>query len=153
LADALRQLGQRAVRPLMTHGGRPSPADLEPVWRDLHRMGLTAPVGEDAPDAGTAVLIAEEVGFADPGVGYDLVSRYRAASMIDTLGGPEQREAYLPGLVAGAGAGVAYFEGFGREPRELRTLARRTVDGWELTGRKIGVTRAGELQVVVAADA
>lgn len=153
LADALRQLGQRAIRPLMTHGGRPSPADLERVWRDLHGMGLTAPVGEDAPDAGTAVLIAEEVGFADPGVGYDLVSRYRAASMIDTLGDPSQRAAYLPRLVAGGGAGVAYFEGFGRSPRELRTVARRTGVGWELTGRKIGVTRAGDPQVVVAADA
>lgn len=155
LADAIRQLGQRAIRPLMTHGGRPSPSDLERVWRDLHGMGLTAPVGEDAPDAGTAVLIAEEVGFADPGVGYDLVSRYRAASMIDTLGSPSQREAYLPRLVveAGSGAGVAYFEGFGRTPRELRTLATRTGDEWELSGRKIGVTRAGDLQVVVAADA
>jgi alkylation response protein AidB-like acyl-CoA dehydrogenase len=155
LAEALRQLGQRAIRPLMTHGGRPSPADLERVWRDLHGMGLTAPVGDDAPDVSTAVLIAEEAGFADPGVGYDLVSRYRAASMIDTLGSPEQREAYLPRLVAdaGFGAGVAYFEGFGRSPRELRTLARRTGDGWELTGRKIGVTRPADLQVVAAADA
>lgn len=153
LADALRQLGQRDIRPLMTHGGRPSSTDLERVWSDLHGMGLTAPVGEDAPDGSTAVLIAEEIGFADPGVGYDLVSRYRAASMIDTLGSPEQREAYLPALVAGSGAGVAYFEGFGRSPRELRTVARRTDEGWELTGRKIGVTRPGDLQVVVAADA
>lgn len=155
LADALRQLGQRAIRPLMSHGGRPSPADLAQVWRDLHGMGLTAPVGEDTPDGSTAVLIAEEVGFADPGVGYDLVSRYRAASMIDTLGSPEQREAYLPGLVAdaGASAGVAYFEGFGRSPRELCTTARRAGDGWELCGRKIGVTRPSDVQVVVAADA
>lgn len=61
----------------------------------------------------------------------------------------------LPGLVADAalGAGVAYFEGFGRSPRELRTVARRTTDGWELTGRKIGVTRANDLQVIVTADA
>ena len=153
LADALRQLGQRAIRPLMTHGGHPSSADLQRVWRDLHGMGLTAPVGDDAPDASTAVLIAEEAGFADPGVGYDLVSRSRAAAMIDTLGSAEQREAYLPALIAGAGAGVAYFEGFGRSPRELRTLARRTGEGWELTGRKIGVIRPGDLQVVVAADA
>jgi hypothetical protein len=155
LADALRRLGQRAVRPLMTHGGHPSPAELEPVWRDLHTMGLTTPVGEDAPDALTAVLIAEEVGFADPGVGYDLVSRYRAASMIDTLGSRSQREAHLTQLVddAGSGAGVAYFEGYGRSPRELRTSAGRTDDGWMLTGRKIGVTRASDLQVVVAADA
>jgi hypothetical protein len=139
----------------MTHGGRPSPADLQRVWRDLHGMGLTAPAGEDAPDASTAVLIAEEVGFADPGIGYDLVSRYRAASMIDTLASPEQRDTYLRPLVAEAvpGAGVAYFEGFGRSPRELRTMARRTGEGWELTGRKIGVTRPGELQVVVAAVA
>lgn len=155
LADALRQLGQRAIRPLMTHGGHPSPAELERVWRDLHGMGLTAPVGEDAPDGPTAVLIAEELGFADPGIGYDLVSRYRAASMIDTLGRPEQRDAYLTRLVAdpGSTAGVAYFEGFGRSPRELRTLARRTGDGWELSGRKIGVTRVEGPQVVVAADA
>jgi alkylation response protein AidB-like acyl-CoA dehydrogenase len=155
LADALRQFGQRVVRPLMTHGGHPSPADLEQVWRDLHGMGLTAPVSEDhggqgAPDAGTAVLIAEEIGVADPGVGYDLVSRYRAATMIDTLGSPEQRAALLPRPVAGADAGVAYFEGFGRTPLELRTTARRTAGGWELTGRKIGVTRPGDPQVVVA---
>lgn len=158
LADALRQFGQRVVRPLMTHGGRPAPASLEPVWRELHGMGLTAPVaetsgGQGAPDAGTAVLIAEEVGFADPGVGYDLVSRYRAAAMLDTLGSPDQRAAHLPALLAGGGAGVAYFEGFGRSPGELGTGARRVGDGWALTGRKIGVTRPGELQVVVTGDA
>jgi hypothetical protein len=154
LADALRQFGQRVVRPLMTHGGRPAPASLEPVWRELHGMGLTAPVaeasgGQGAPDAGTAVLIAEEVGFADPGVGYDLVSRYRAAAMLDGLGG----HTHLPALLAGGGAGVAYFEGFGRSPAELRTTARRVDGGWELTGRKIGVTRPGELQIVVTGEA
>ncbi len=162
LADALRQLGQRTIRPAMAHGGNPSQTDLAGVWRDLHGMGLASPVraehgGEGIPDAATSVLIAEEIAFGDPGVGYDLVCRSHAATLIDTLGSAAQRESYLPRLLGdpGFGAGIAYFEGYGRSPLELGTVARRSADGWALTGRKIGVTRpaVADVQVVLAADA
>jgi hypothetical protein len=141
LAEALRRLAQRSVRGPMAHGGLPPADGLAPAWAALHQMGLCAPVGADRPDLITATLIAEEVGFGDPGLAYQLVCRARAAAMIADLGTEEQRSAWLPRLAGEPGclASVGYFEGFGRSPDELRTSARRVGDGWRLSGTKIGV--------------
>jgi hypothetical protein len=141
LAEALRRLAQRSVRGPMAHGGVPPAGGLAAAWAALHQMGLCAPVGADRPDPMTAMLIAEEVGFGDPGLAYQLVCRARAAAMIADLGTGEQRSAWLPRLAADPGclASVGYFEGFGRSPLELRTSARRVGDGWRLSGTKIGV--------------
>lgn len=160
LRATLQQLGERSIRPAAAHGGRPSPEALAGIWSDLHGMGLTAPVGPDhggqgSPDATTAMLIAEEIAYGDPGIGYELVSRAAAASMIENLGTPEQRDRFLPRLVTDREfvGGVGYFEGFGRGPTELASTASRRGGQWELTGSKIGVVHPagpGVLVLVVA---
>lgn len=160
LADVVRQLGERAVRPILHDGGKAAPADLAEVWRGLYEMGLTAPVsvaydGQGTPDPGTCLLIAEEIGYGDPGVAYDLVSTCQAALMIEELGTEAQRSAYLPRFAhdAAFSAGVAYFEGFGRSPRELGAVAQRANEDWLLNGRKVGVTRPNEVDVLVVVAA
>ncbi|AIJ21281.1 acyl-CoA dehydrogenase domain protein [Amycolatopsis methanolica 239] len=162
LADVVRQLGERAIRPILHDGGRATPADLAGVWRDLYEMGLTAPVnaeydGQGRPDPGTCLLIAEEIGYGDPGVAYDLVSTCQAALLIEELGTEAQRTAYLPRFAhdPAFSTGVAYFEGFGRTPQELGAVAKRAGEEWRLNGRKVGVTRPSEADVlvVVTADA
>lgn len=156
VADALRRLGERTIRPALAHGGVPAPGGLDPAWAALTEMGLCAPTGADRPGLSTAMLIAEEVGFGDPGVAYELVCRSRASAMIEDLGTPAQRREFLPAPSSGRDrfASVAYFEGFGRSPSELRTRARQHPDGWLLSGHKIGVglSDRADVLVVIAAD-
>jgi alkylation response protein AidB-like acyl-CoA dehydrogenase len=109
-------------------------------------------------NAMTLVLLAIQLGHADPGVALAIVSSWQAHILLDAAGSDEQLERF--GLNDHEGtlqdlATVLFYEGFGRSPSEFTTSARRSGNEWELNGRKELVAHPleAEVQVVLARDA
>lgn len=125
----------------------------EDVRRTAHEMGLgLATVPESAGGQGlslaTAVLIEEELGFGDAGAAFGLAGPGAFARAVVELGTAEQQVRLLAPFAAGDGhdkfGAVAWSEAKPNASRAgFSTVARRTGDGWELTGKKAFVQNAG----------
>lgn len=121
--------------------------------RDLFRkvgqagfLGLKfAPeVGGSGPDFLAAAVWTEELARAGSGgVAADLgATTDLAALYVDRAGSPELRQRYLPPTLAGEliGALAITEPEAGSDVAGIRTRARRTADGWSLSGTKIFIT-------------
>jgi alkylation response protein AidB-like acyl-CoA dehydrogenase len=127
----------------------------------LHQLGVAAPVPEELgghgiPGVATALRIAEELAWGDPGIAIAALQAGGAALLIAGCGSPEQQARHLPRFTAASPlrAALLVYEGFGRQPSELTTTAARDAGGWVLRGDKVGVLHPNdaELAVVVARD-
>ncbi len=136
-----------------------APAALEAA---LHRLGVAAPVpeefgGQGVPGLHSALRIAEELAWGDPGLAIAALGSGHAALLIGECGAPQQRARYLPGFAGPKPprATLLLYEGFGRQPSELSTRAHGQGDAWTLSGEKVGVLHPldAELSVVVARSA
>jgi alkylation response protein AidB-like acyl-CoA dehydrogenase len=107
--------------------------------------GKYALPGEDgAVEPLSALLAAQEYGYADPGIAVVIAGAWQAQLLSGGRAGDAPAQLTSPLL----------FEGFGRSPSEFRTTAARTTGGWTLTGRKEAVLHPGAAagSVVVARD-
>jgi alkylation response protein AidB-like acyl-CoA dehydrogenase len=125
----------------------------------LHALGVACPVpekygGQGVPDLVTHLMVAEELAWGDPGIAYAALGAGHAAVFIAQCGTREQQDAWLPrftGAEPVAGS-VLLYEGFGRQPSELRTRAEKVGPCWVITGEKAEVLHPGapEVAVIVA---
>ena len=114
------------------------------VWDDFAQanlLGVTLP--EDVGGMGYGVMelavLLEEVGAHVAPVPL-LATVGLAAMTIAEHGSPEQREAHLPGVVAGSSVLTAALQEAGdADPLAPLTTARRDGSAWRLDGRKVGV--------------
>ncbi len=124
------------------------PVDLVHKMGDLGLFGLTAP--EEYGGAGgdfTSLCVAiEELGRVDQAVGITLEAGVGLGiSPIQTYGTPEQRERWLPDLVAGrriAGFGLTE-PGAGSDAGATRTKAQLDDGEWVVDGAKAFITNSG----------
>jgi len=125
----------------------------------LHALGVACPIpeahgGQGVPDLVTYLMIAEEIAWGDPGIAYAALGAGHAALLIAQCGTPEQQRAWLQRFAAAepAAGSVLLYEGFGRDPSELRTRAERAGPSWVITGEKAEVVNpaAPEVAVIVA---
>jgi alkylation response protein AidB-like acyl-CoA dehydrogenase len=125
----------------------------------LHALGVACPVpeslgGQGLPDLVTALMLAEELAWGDPGIAQAALAAGHVALLIASCGTPEQQQRWLPRFLEERppAASLLYYEGFGRQPSELRTRAERAASGWRITGEKRGVPHPGTaaLGVIVA---
>jgi alkylation response protein AidB-like acyl-CoA dehydrogenase len=119
-------------------------------WRaELRSGGLLAPHWpRDAGGAGLGLaqqmILAQELAWADaPRLTLFYVSLYHAAGTILAMGTPEQRDAYLPGILDGD----VWCQGFseteaGSDLASLQTSARRDGACYVVSGHKIWSTGA-----------
>jgi acyl-CoA dehydrogenase len=129
LADASR----RIVRAMASEG--------------LLRCTVPKSHGGDAEHVEARAIVAAREGTAyGSGLADALLALQGLGSLPITLAGSDaQREAWLPKVASGAAiAGFAVTEPeAGSDVASMRTHARKTADGWELTGTKTFISNAG----------
>ncbi len=129
------------------------------VANALHALGVAAPIpeamgGQGAPDLVTYLMVAEELGWGDPGIAYAALGAGHPALLVARCGTDAQQRAWLPRFLGAdaPAASLLLYEGFGRAPSELRTRAEPTADGWRLFGEKAEalLPAADGLSVIIA---
>ena len=129
------------------------PADLMPKMGELGLFGLTAPeeyggAGMTGEDGGftTLCLAIEEIGRVDQAMGITLEAAVGLGiNPILTFGTEEQKQTWLPDLVAGtrlAGFGLTE-PGAGSDAGATRTRAELVDGEWVLNGAKQFITNSG----------
>ncbi|MFD7610375.1 acyl-CoA dehydrogenase family protein [Streptomyces sp. NPDC059828] len=137
LRAAVAALGQR-------HGAA---HDREALWSEaakLGYLGVNLPVEYGGGGSGMAELsiVLEELGAAGCPLLMLVVSPAICGTVIARFGTEEQKQAWLPGLADGSRTmafGITEPDA-GSNSHRITTTARRTEDGWVLTGRKVFIS-------------
>jgi short/branched chain acyl-CoA dehydrogenase len=162
----VREFANDAVEPHVAQWDRDHhfPVDLVPVMGELGLFGLVVPEAYggslEHSDGGafTSLCIAiEELGRVDQSIGITLSAGVGLGiNPILTYGTDDQRETWLPDLVAGralAGFGLTEPDG-GSDAGSPRTRAVREGDEWVVDGAKAFITNSGtEITSVVTVTA
>src|SRR2546421_3418973 len=128
-------------------------------WRQLAEwgyFGLRVPTefGGTALDPLTGVLVAEGLGEGcrDGGLVFSAgVQAWVLTSGLLKYGSEEQKQRYLPGLVAGSviGALAITEPDSGSDAFAMRTRATKVDGGWSLAGRKTYITNGPAADLVI----
>jgi short/branched chain acyl-CoA dehydrogenase len=126
------------------------PADLVPKMGDLGLFGLVVPEeyggAGDGGDFTSLCVAIEELGRVDQSIGITLSAGVGLGiNPILTYGTEEQKQRFLPDLVAGrtlAGFGLTEPEA-GSDAAATRTRAVRDADEWVIDGAKAFITNSG----------
>jgi isovaleryl-CoA dehydrogenase len=120
----------------------------------LGLIGVTIPEADGGAgmDATAAVIVHEELAYADPG--FTLAYLAHALLFVNNFyyaGKPSHRERYLPGVLSGEVVGAMGMTepAAGTDVLGMQTVARRAGDDYILDGRKMFITNAGESGVVL----
>ena len=153
--DAVREFAETEVRPHVQAMDEAAQfrADLIPKFFELGLMGIEVP--EQYGGAGgsifMAVLAIEELARVDASAAiYVDVHNTLVNNGFLRWGSDEQQRRYFPRLTTDLLGAFALSEpGSGSDAFALETRAERTVDGWELTGRKFWITNGAEAGVFI----
>jgi len=146
----VREFAEAEVAPHIATWDREEhfPVDLIPKMGDLGLFGLVVPEefgGADGDFTSLCVAI-EELGRVDQSIGITLSAGVGLGiNPILTYGSQEQKEQYLPDLVAGralAAFGLTESEA-GSDAGATRTKARLDGDEWVINGSKAFITNSG----------
>lgn len=152
LRAALHELAAEVLRPAARECEAAKQTS-EPIWRQIHESGFTAPVdgasaGRRTPEPITHCIAAEELAWGDPGIAYQVLGSGLAAVVIARGGSDEQKARYLPLFLepTPTRSFVALAEKVAAgDLEELET----TVDGGKVAGEKYGVLNASDAAVGV----
>jgi butyryl-CoA dehydrogenase len=163
---SVREFAQAEIAPNAAQWDRDHhfPVDVVAKMGELGLFGLTAPeeyggaglADEDGPFTSLCLAI-EEIGRVDQSMGITLEAGVGLGiNPILTFGTPEQKETWLPDLVAGrrlAGFGLTE-PGSGSDAAETRTKAELADGEWVIDGAKQFITNSGsEITSVVTVTA
>ena len=153
--DTARGFAQRELAPSAAQRDEEERYD-RALFNRMGELGLTAiPYPEELGGAGLSyfawVLACEEIAVADMGMAVSLSVHILSQLCIYAHGTDEQRTRWLPAMTAGThlGAFALSEPGAGSDAAALSLAARRTDDGYALTGTKVWITNAGEADVYV----
>jgi acyl-CoA dehydrogenase len=153
--DTAREFAQRELAPTVAQRDEEERYDRR-LFTRMGELGLTAiPYPEELGGAGLSyfawALACEEIAAADMGMAISLSVHVLAQLCIYAHGTDEQRERLLPAMTAGEklGAFALTEPGAGSDAAALSLAARRTNDGYALTGTKVWITNAGEADLYV----
>ncbi|MFD5424274.1 acyl-CoA dehydrogenase family protein [Streptomyces sp. NPDC127084] len=121
--------------------------DRDALWAEaakLGYLGVNLPVeyGGGGSGMGELSIVLEELGAAGCPLLMMVVSPAICGTVISRFGTEEQKRAWLPGLADGSRTmafGITEPDA-GSNSHRITTTARRTDDGWVLTGRKVFVS-------------
>jgi alkylation response protein AidB-like acyl-CoA dehydrogenase len=154
--DTAREFAQRELAPSAAKRDEEERYDRS-LFTRMGALGLTAiPYPEELGGAGLSyfawVLACEEIAAADMGMAVSLSVHVLSQLCIYAHGTDEQRARLLPPMTAGThlGAFALSEPGAGSDAAALSLAARRTDDGYALTGTKVWITNAGEADIYVA---
>ena len=146
----VREFAEAEVAPYIATWDREEhfPVDLVPKMGDLGLFGLVVPeeFGGAAGDFTSLCVAIEELGRVDQSIGITLSAGVGLGiNPILTYGSQEQKERWLPDLVAGralAAFGLTESEA-GSDAGATRTKARLDGDQWVVNGSKAFITNSG----------
>ena len=146
----VREFAETEVAPHIAEWDRSAyfPTELIPKMGDLGLFGLVVPEQYGGADADfmSLVVAIEELGRVDQSIGITLSAGVGLGiNPILSFGSEEQKEQFLPDLVAGrALAAFGLTEpGGGSDAGATRTRAVREGDDWVLNGAKAFITNSG----------
>ena len=153
--DTAREFAQRELAPTAAQRDEEECYD-RALFTRMGELGLTAiPYPEELGGAGLSyfawALACEEIAVADMGMAVSLSVHVLSQLCIYAYGTDEQRQRLLPAMTAGEhlGAFALTEPGAGSDAAALALAARRTDDGYALTGTKVWITNGGEADVYV----
>src|SRR3954451_11814751 len=153
--DSVREFAKSEVRPLvssMDEAARFEPS-LIPKFFELGLMGIEVPEQYGGAGGGVfmAVLAIQELARVDASAAiYVDVHNTLVNNAFLRWASDEQQRRYFPKLTCDLLGAFALSEpGSGSDAFALATRAERTVDGWELTGRKFWITNGAEAGVFI----
>jgi acyl-CoA dehydrogenase len=153
--DTAREFAQRELAPTVAQRDEEERYD-RLLFTRMGQLGLTAiPYPEELGGAGLSyfawALACEEIAAADMGMAVSLSVHVLSQLCIYAHGTDEQRERLLPAMTAGEhlGAFALTEPGAGSDAAALSLAARRTDEGYALTGTKVWITNGGEADVYV----
>ena len=127
------------------------------AWEKAGAAGLLCPqvpeaYGGPGLDFAFNAIVSEEISYLGSAVGFTLQSDIVADYLVH-YGSEEQKQRYLPGMVAGTTiSAIAMTEpGAGSDLQGLKTIARRDGNGWRLSGSKTYITNGASADLVVVA--
>ncbi len=153
--DSARDYCRERLMPRILEANRREQFDRE-ILRELGQLGMLGPTIDGYGCAGASHvaygLVAREVERVDSG--------YRSAMSVQSslvmhpihaYGSEAQRQKYLPPLARGDLVGCFGLTepDAGSDPSSMRTRARKTGDGWVLSGTKMWITNAPIADVLV----
>jgi 3-oxocholest-4-en-26-oyl-CoA dehydrogenase beta subunit len=143
------QLGNEALR-AHERSGQPFPAALWSALAEAGLLGISLPddVGGSGLGFLEACLTLEQVGRTTAPIPF--YGTVLAALVIDRFGSDEQRQALLPGVVAGATVLTVALTESGTGPLAPMTEASADGDGWRLSGSKLLVPFGEQAARIVA---
>ena len=147
---SVREFAEGEIAPHVAQWDRDHhfPIDLIHQMGDLGLFGLTAPeeLGGAGGDFTSLCVAIEELGRVDQSIGITLEAAVGLGiNPILTFGTTEQKERWLPDLVAGrrlAGFGLTE-SGSGSDASAMRTKAELDGDEWVVNGSKEFITNSG----------
>ena len=153
--DTAREFAQRELAPTVAQRDEEERYDRR-LFTRMGELGLTAiPYPEELGGAGLSyfawALACEEIAAADMGMAISLSVHVLSQLCILAHGTDEQQVRFLPQMTAGThlGAFALTEPGAGSDAAALLLAARRTDDGYALTGTKVWITNGGEADVYV----
>ncbi|MFL5834137.1 MAG: acyl-CoA dehydrogenase family protein [Solirubrobacterales bacterium] len=147
IREAAREFAEREILPNIRDNDREGRFDRE-LARKLGEIGfLGAPVAEEYGGRGLDYvsygLIAEEIGRADSSARTVVsVCTSLVGGPIEKWGTEEQKRKWLPRLCSGEGLGCFGLTepDTGSDAANLRTRARKTENGWSISGQKMWIS-------------
>jgi hypothetical protein len=161
--EAGRAFAADKIRPaaLKADDGCETPKEIlgEAVELGVNMLGVPEELGGvmHEQSAVTSVLLGEALAHGDMGIAFAALAPGAVATAIGLYGSAEQEATYLPAFTGEdvPAAALAILEPRPLfDPMELETKAKKTANGWTLSGVKSLVARAGECELfVIAAEA
>ncbi|MGH2808813.1 MAG: acyl-CoA dehydrogenase family protein [Actinomycetota bacterium] len=152
LRETLAAFSAEVLRPTARDAEAAGETSAE-IARQVHEIGVTAPVPEDFGgggtfDAVTYCIAAEELAWGDPGIASYVLGSGLAAIVIDVAGTDEQRAKHLPSFAEPEPPRSFVAIGEKVAAGDLEGL-ETTVDGDKVSGEKYGVLNASDAHIGV----
>ena len=156
LRDAVETFAQAEIAPLAAEIDRSNefPNELWPKLGDMGLLGVTVPEQYGGADMGylAHIVAMEEISRASASVGlsYGAFSNL-CVNQINRNGNSEQKEKYLPKLIAGEWIGALAMSesGSGSDVVSMQMKAEKKGDQYVLNGTKMWITNGPDADVIV----
>ncbi|SCO49226.1 probable isovaleryl-CoA dehydrogenase [Fusarium fujikuroi] len=127
------------------------------MWKKLGEagfLGITADedVGGLAMGYQAHIIVMEELSRASGSIGLSYAAHSQlCVNQLQLNGSPEQKQKYLPGLIAGTSVGALAMSesGAGSDVVSMRTTAKAVDGGYVLNGSKMWITNGPDADVIV----
>lgn len=153
--DSVREWVEDRIKPIIEECNREGrfPLDLVPEMGSLNLFGATiSEYGLPGLDSIAYGLMMQELERGDSGLrSFASVQSSLVMYPIYTYGSQAQRDHWIPKLASGEAIGCFGLTepDFGSNPGGMRTVARKTADGWVLDGAKQWITNGTIADVAV----